>query len=320
MARFDDLPADQKAVLQLVLRQGRTYEEIAGLLKISPEAVRDRALTALDALGPEDTGGLDPDRQDEVGDYLLGQQSASARAETRANLEADAAARAWARTVGGELRGAGAATDDALPEIPADPAEVDEAFDALDARRRARTDQARSSRLGGVLLLGALAIVIAGAVLLLTHTIGGSDDKGGSTLAAATGTTTTAGSSTTPAGTATTEKQINLLPPGGATGANAKRLGVVSVVSQDGQRALAVVAQDLPASGHYVLWLRNGAKVKFLGFFPPVTGTGTSKGKLQGLVAAPSDLSTYKEILVSREPSSAPKQPTAIVLQGNLTG
>jgi hypothetical protein len=320
MARFDDLPADQKAVLQLVLRQGRTYEEIAGLLKISPEAVRDRALTALDALGPEDTGGLDPDRQDEVGDYLLGQQSASARAETRANLEADAAARAWARTVGGELRGAGAATDDALPEIPADPAEVDEAFDALDARRRARTDQARSSRLGGVLLLGALAIVIAGAVLLLTHTIGGSDDKGGSTLAAATGTTTTTGSSATPAGTATTEKQINLLPPGGATGANAKRLGVVSVVSQDGQRALAVVAQDLPASGHYVLWLRNGAKVKFLGFFPPVTGTGTSKGKLQGLVAAPSDLSTYKEILVSREPSSAPKQPTAIVLQGNLGG
>jgi anti-sigma-K factor RskA len=319
MARFDDLPADQKAVLQLVLRQGRTYEEIAGLLKISPEAVRDRALTALDALGPEDAGGVDPDRQDEIGDYLLGQLSASARAETRANLEADAAARAWARTVAGELRGAGAATDDALPEIPADPAEVDEAFDALDARRRARTDQARSSRLGGVLLLGALAIVIAGAVLLLTHTIGGSDDKSG-TLAAATGTTTTTGSSATPAGTATTEKQINLLPPGGATGANAKRLGVVSVVSQDGQRALAVVAQNLPASGHYVLWLRNGAKVKFLGFFPPVSGTGTSKGKLQGLVAAPSDLSTYKEILVSREPSSAPKQPTAIVLQGDLAG
>src|SRR4051794_15878312 len=148
MARFDDLPADQKAVLQLVLRQGRTYEEIAGLLKISPEAVRDRALTALDALGPADTAGLDPDRQDDVGDYLLGQQTASARAETRSNLEADGPARAWARTVAGELRGAGAATDDALPEIPADPAEVDEAFDALAARRRARTDQARSSRLG----------------------------------------------------------------------------------------------------------------------------------------------------------------------------
>jgi hypothetical protein len=83
MARFDDLPADQKAVLQLVLRQGRTYEEIAALLKISPDAVRDRALTALDALGPRDLAGLDEDRQDEVGDYLLGQQGASARAASR---------------------------------------------------------------------------------------------------------------------------------------------------------------------------------------------------------------------------------------------
>src|SRR3978361_2286262 len=86
MARFDDLPADQKAVLQLVLRQGRTYEEIAGLLKISPEAVRDRAVTALDALGPADAPGLEADRQDDVGDYLLGQQSASARAATREHL------------------------------------------------------------------------------------------------------------------------------------------------------------------------------------------------------------------------------------------
>ena len=57
MARFDDLPADQKAVLQLVLRQGRTYAEIAGLLKISTEAVRDRALTALDAIGPDGSSG-----------------------------------------------------------------------------------------------------------------------------------------------------------------------------------------------------------------------------------------------------------------------
>ena len=59
MARFDDLPADQKAVLQLVLRQGRTYGEIAGLLKISTEAVRDRALTALDAVGPTGLPDLD---------------------------------------------------------------------------------------------------------------------------------------------------------------------------------------------------------------------------------------------------------------------
>jgi hypothetical protein len=312
MASFDDLPADQKAVLQLVLRQGRTYEEIAGLLKISPEAVRDRALTALDALGPADTPGLNEDRADEVGDYLLGQQGASARAATREFLEADQPARAWARSVAGELRGAGLASDDALPDIPADPAEVDEAFDALQARRAARAGQERSSRLGGVLLLVGLAIVVAAAVLLVTGVLDNGGDNNSTTNAS------TAAATTTTAGTAATEAQINLLPPGGAT--SAKRLGVVNVVSQDGQRALAVVGQNLPASGHYVLWLRNGSKVKFLGFFPPVTGKGSSKGRLQGLVAAPSDLASYKEILVSREPSSAPKRPTQIVLQGSLTG
>src|SRR3954469_7214531 len=122
MARFDDLPADQKAVLQLVLRQGRTYGEIATLLKISDAAVQNRALTALDALGSGATTSLDEldeERQDEVGDYLLGQQSASGRAATRSYLEASQAARDWARAVAGELRAAGVG-EDALPEIPAD--------------------------------------------------------------------------------------------------------------------------------------------------------------------------------------------------------
>jgi hypothetical protein len=314
MASFEDLPADQKAVLQLVLRQGRTYDEIAGLLKISPAAVRDRALTALESIGPADAGGLAEERQDEVGDYLLGQQSASGRAATRGFLESHQGGRSYARAVTNELRSAGIAGDDALPEIPPEPAEVDEAFDALSARRAARAGQERSSRLGGVLLLVGAAIIVAGVILVATGTIGGKDDNGGNNAAATTA--TTAASSTSPAGGTTVERQINLTPPGGGK----KPLGVASIVAQDGQRAIAVVGQDLPASGHFVLWLRNGSKLKFLGFFPPVTGKGKQAGRLQGLVAAPSDLSAYKEIVVSREPSSTPKQPSQIVLQGSLGG
>ena len=310
MAPFDDLPADQKAVVQLVLRQGRAYGEIAGLLKISPEAVRDRALTALDALGPDNVEGLTPDEQDELGDYLLGQQGAGARAATRARLEASPAARSWVRAVAGELRNAGVASDETLPDIPADPAEVGEAFDALEARQRARAEQERSSRLGGVLLLGGLGIIVALALVVLITQLGGNDKKGSSDTVAQTTPTTQ-----TTAGTQV-ESQVNLTPPGGGK----SPLGVVNVVSQDGQRALAVVGQGLAPSGHYVLWLRNGTKVKFLGFFPPVTSKGTAKGRLQGLVAAPSDLNAYNEILVSREPSSTPKQPTAIVLQGRIGG
>ncbi|HWH94699.1 MAG TPA: sigma factor-like helix-turn-helix DNA-binding protein [Baekduia sp.] len=311
MARFEDLPADQKAVLQLVLRQGRTYEEIASLLKISPEAVRDRALTALDAIGPQDVTGVEEDRQDEIGDHLLGQQSAAARAATREHLEGSQPARDWARAVAGELRTAGVAGENALPEIPADPAAVDEDFDALAARRGARADQQRSSRLGGLLLIVAAVIIVAGGVLVLTNVLGGDDDDGSPNAAATTTTATSATDATT-----NVEQQINLTPPGGGN----KPLGVANIVSQSGKRAIAVVGQDLPASGHYVLWLRNGAKVKFLGFFPVVTGKGTNKGRLQGLVGAPSDLKSYAEMLVTREPDSTPKAPTAIILRGSMTG
>jgi anti-sigma factor RsiW len=310
MARFDELPADQKAVLQLVLRQGRTYAEIAGLLKISDAAVQNRALTALDAIGPDGLEGLDEERQDEIGDYLLGQSSASERAETRAHLEDSQPARDWARAVASDLRAAGVAGDDTLPEIPADPAEVDEAFDALHARRAARADQARSSRLGGILIIVAVLLVVVGGVLVLTGVIGGDDDKG-DTVAETTPATTTAASTTA----AQVEKQFNLRPPDGGS----KPLAVANLVSQNGQRALAVVGQDLPASGRYVLWLRNGSKVKFLGFFPVVTGKGTNKGRLQGLVAAPTDFANYKEILITRETSSSPKAPTTIILRGSLS-
>jgi hypothetical protein len=314
MARIDDLPADQKAVLQLVLRQGRTYAEIATLLKISDAAVQNRALTALDAIGPSGLDGLDDEQQDEIGDYLLGQQSASERAATRDFLEASQPGRDWARAVAAELRGAGIAGEDALPEIPADAGEVDEAFDALHARRAARVEQQRSSRLGGVLLIVAAVIVVVGGVLLLTGVIGGSDDNdnAGATQTA----TTSTGTASNPNSTASVEQQINLNPPGGGR----SPLGVANIVAQNGKRAIAVVGQDLPASGHYVLWLKNASRTTFLGFFQPVTGKGTDRGKLQGIVAAPTNLSTYTDMIVSREASSSPRAPTAVVLTGRIRG
>ena len=41
---LDALAPDQRAVVQLVLQQDRSYDELAGLLGISTDAVRDRAL------------------------------------------------------------------------------------------------------------------------------------------------------------------------------------------------------------------------------------------------------------------------------------
>jgi len=307
MAAFDALPADQQAVLQLVLRQGRTYDEIAGLLKISPAAVRERALTALDAIGPADGGDLSATEQDDIGDYLLGQQGAAGRAATREMLERSAAGRAWARGVAAELRAGGVAAEDGLPEVPADEAEIGEAFEALEARHRARAEQARSSRVGGGLLLAALGLVVAGVVVLIISVTGG-DDNGKPSASTATATTSTTQG-------AVTQAQINLFPPGGGR----SPIGVATIVAQDGKRAIAVAGQGLAPSGHYVLWLRSPSKTTFMGFFPPVTGKGSGKGKLQGLVSAPSELDSYAEMLVTRERSDAPKAPTNVVLQGKFT-
>ncbi len=70
MPAIDDLPGDQRAVLQLVLGRGRTYDEIARLLSINPDAVSERALLALDALGPQTK--VDQQSRARICDYLLG--------------------------------------------------------------------------------------------------------------------------------------------------------------------------------------------------------------------------------------------------------
>src|SRR3954468_21130679 len=175
MSGIDDLAPDQRAVLQLLLKQGKAYVELAALLRIEPDAVRERAVSALDGLGPREGVQLAPERRGEIADYLLGQQSASERQSTREFLEGSAAGRAWARVVAGELR---PLAGDALPDIPAEGAEVDEAFGALQARETRRAEVQRSSKLGGVVVLVGGLIVAAALILVIR---GGGDDNGGGT-------------------------------------------------------------------------------------------------------------------------------------------
>jgi hypothetical protein len=111
---LDALAPDQRAVVQLVLQQERSYEDLAGLLGITAAAVRERAHRGLDRLSP--TEGVSDDERAAVADYLLGQQSVSRREATRALLSTSNTARAWAQAVSAEL------TDVArspLPEVPA---------------------------------------------------------------------------------------------------------------------------------------------------------------------------------------------------------
>ena len=306
MARIDELPPDQRAALQLLLKQGRSYEEIAQLLRIEPSAVRERARAALDSLGPDDVDGLSLERQDEVADYLLGQQSASLRAATRAFLEESAPGRAWARVVAGELR---PMAGDNLPEIPAEAAEVDEAFDALSARTAHRERTEKSSRVGGAILLVGLALALLLAILLITGAFSGDDDDGGGSASTGTQTTSTQGEPQV-------EAQVNLTKPEGAAGNAA---GVAQIARQGNQRAVAMVAQGLPRATQnrfYAIWLYTSPqKSKFLGFPNPQPD---QNGRIETGFGLPNDANQYERLIVTRETQERPKQPGTIVLGGAL--
>jgi len=289
MARVDELPADQRAALQLILKQGRSYEEIAQLLRIEDRAVRERARAALDALGPDEPEDLELDEQDDVADYLLGQQSASRRAETRELLESSAAARAWARVVAGELR---PLAGDDLPEIPAEARETEEAFGALSAREAHREKTQSSSRVGGLILLVALGLLLAGAIALA---LSGGDD-GDDEQAATTPATTAA--QTTPSGQPQQVGQVNM-ERGDAAGE--RTVGVMRIFEQGGQRALVLQADGLPVPDDrgYGLWLRrsNGAS-RLIGFLNEESSPTPQRPELALPLTLPPEARDYSSLVL----------------------
>jgi hypothetical protein len=113
MPTLDNLPADQRAVLQLVLQRGRGYDEIARLLSMDRAAVRERALNAFDALGPQT--GVGDQRRALITDYLLGQLPPAVTRDVRDHLAVTPSERAWARVLAAELA---PLSSRPLPEIP----------------------------------------------------------------------------------------------------------------------------------------------------------------------------------------------------------
>ncbi len=121
MSRLETLPADQKSVLQLLLRQGKGYDDLSGLLRLDADEVRSRAYDALDTLSPG-AGGLPAERRHEIGDWLLGQQDPEEAVATRAFIDGSTAGRVWAHGVARELE---PLAGDRLPELPAEGAAVE---------------------------------------------------------------------------------------------------------------------------------------------------------------------------------------------------
>jgi hypothetical protein len=81
MSPLSALAPDQRAVLELLLRQGRDYAELAELLGLPESGVRSRAHTALAALAPDRVAPVGEDGA--VADWILGQQDDAEAARTR---------------------------------------------------------------------------------------------------------------------------------------------------------------------------------------------------------------------------------------------
>ena len=335
MSPLEPLAPDQRAVVALVLQQGRSYDEIATLLGIPVDAVRARAQAGLAALAPGN--GLPGEITAPLADYLLGQQPESDADATRGLLAESAPARAWATGVADRLAGLAKSP---LPEIPGDgavrtprkrgaakaaPAVPDAAAAAPGPRprpvREAPGDDAASppasSRVGGALLIAAVVAVVAVVLFLVLR--GGDDEQPASSG------NPTAGATATPSPNATPETkvadEIRLRATGGG-----KAKGTMTVFLQgEDQLLFALQAQDLPPStgtSSYAVWLTGpGAKARRLGFTNPVGEDG--RLGIQGpsekdLAAFPQLYATYANVVVSRESTEDAERPQQVVLTGKL--
>lgn len=328
MASLDSLPPDQRAVLELVLRRGRTYDEIAELLSIDRAGVRERARGALDALGPQT--GVSSERRALITDYLLGALPSRVADDVRERLAGSPSERAWARVVSSELQ---PLASKPLPEIPVEspsrgeapePAEAAEPEAAAAPSRPARQARPRraprpgagvprTSRTGGALLLAAGAAIVIAVVLVLVLS-GGSSKKPASAASAAKTTGSTPTTSTAPQVVA----QINLNPPSGGA---AK--GIAEVLRTQGKTGIAIVAQGLTPNtkkppNAYAVWLYNSpGDSRILGFVNPGV---SSNGRLQTAGGLPPNASHFQKLLVTLETQSNPKSPGTIILEGPLSG
>jgi hypothetical protein len=318
MSRLDELPPDQRAALSLLLRQHKSYAEVATLLGIAERAVHDRAHAALAVLAPRRARELTPDRRLEIGDYLLGQQPGVAeRLRTRTYLSSSEPARAWAAEIAAQLAplaGAG------LPEIPpaaGAPAErvpqrVGDLSTASPSASASATaggsagppsGSGRSSRLGGAVLLTVLVAAVVVVVVLLTN-------NGSSSNKSSTGTSKTATSATKTG--PTIDNSISLKP---THGSRSNSIGVVYVLSEGAKQAFFIEAQHIPAAKgfYYAVWLYNSRTSSLP--LSKTTDVGSTH-KLAGGSTLPSNSGEFHEILLTEETNPKPTHPGHVVLRG----
>jgi hypothetical protein len=248
------LTADQRAMLELLLERGQSYEDLASLLDLSEAEVRERARAALTELG-----GADPDRNVGLTDYLLGQADPIGRADAARHLKEDPEDHALAGRLAASLQLLAPGAD--LPKLPAEPgggrflrrapegAQTAEAPEPATAGQPSRATswgaglsarQKQLSFIGGV-----VAVLVIVGVLAVAGVFGGDGDDGSAA------TTTTTAAST---GSDETLQRVPLRPSGGADAEGSATFGIAS----GDQPYVDIEISNLeraPEDKAYVLWL-----------------------------------------------------------------
>jgi Anti-sigma-K factor rskA/Sigma-70, region 4 len=290
VATFDQLSAEQRAIVELVLQRGKDYDELSDMLGMPETRVRELARDALVDLAPVSARRVEEDWRGQLADYVLGQQTGPEATATRGHLRRSEPARTWARSLLDSLDQL--YDNGSMPAIPEGerPARARRepgaagAVPAAEMLRRRRGLAAAGAGLFAVLLVALLLWPVG----LLT---GGDDngDGGGSDQAAAPASTATG----TPAGAAV-------------------------VLGQGNQRAVQVQATGLEPSTQqfaYQFWLYDSqGKARSLG--AQVTD---KKGTLQAVGTLPDGFESYRYFDLSKEPIGGPKGHSGdSVLRGRI--
>jgi hypothetical protein len=335
VATFDQLPAEQRAIIELVVTRGRTYDALADVLQVSAARVRELALDALIELSPVSGDRVDPQWRSQIADYILGQQSGAESTATQAHLRRSEASRTWALSLldsletlygdgdrpsipDAEESGRGRRGDGAGPAVAVADGEGEERAEAAATPKRERDrkrdraprepaerpDRASLSpeaqdalgRRRRLIGAGIGALVLAAIVVGVLAIAGVFSGSDNNSSTKASSTTPT--TSTAAGSQAQVVGQIPLQPIGGA-----KAQGAAFILLQGGKPVLAVQAKlpPLPASQRkaaYNVWLFNSPKDAF-----SIGAQFTdAQGNYQGVKELPANYKRFKFVDISIQP------------------
>ncbi len=333
MPTLDTLPADQRAIIELVARRGQSYDDLAGMLDMRSSRVRELARAALEALSPVTADRVDDQWRGQVADYMLGQQSGPEATATRGHLKRAEAARAWAYSLldslddwypeerypevpapeGARARTRGRPREREQPEAavaPPLPSAAPPAAPPAPLSPAAQAEVRRRRIYVGAGLAALLAAILIAFLLLR----GGDDDDGDEKAKTKTGTTQSADA---PQGATKLLAQAALTPvkEGG------KGQGVAVVAENQGRPQLVVQAELEPTKKDqaYETWLYNSQEdAVSLGAQIP-DAQGRYQGSAQRL---PEDYQRFRYVDISLEDTPRPVDPAhsgRSVVRGELT-